>query len=61
MISIKRFREFLRVAFGPKVSWRDYLEILKSAFHIARSPYSQEMWRGSYACVLQVPYIRQGA
>jgi hypothetical protein len=45
MISWRRFKEFLRVAFGPKVDWRDYLEILKSAFQIARSPYSQEMWR----------------
>lgn len=44
MISYKRFKEFLRVAFGPKVTWRDYLAILKSAFQISRSPYSREMW-----------------
>lgn len=44
-MGLKRFREFLRVAFGPKVSWRDYLEILKASIQIIRSPYSQSVWR----------------
>ena len=44
-MGFKRFREFLRVAFGPKVSWRDYLAILKAAFQITRSVYTQAIWR----------------
>jgi len=55
MISIRRFKEFLRVAFGPKVSVFDYLEILKSAFSIARSPYSQEMWRARMVICYKCP------
>ena len=55
MISFRRFREFLRVAFGPKVLWRDYLAILKSAFTIARSPYSQEMWRARMTICYRCP------
>lgn len=51
MISWKRFKEFLRVAFGPKVTFRDYIEILKAGIQIARSPYSEEMWRSRmYIC-----------
>lgn len=51
MISWRRFKEFLGIAFGPKVTWRDYLEILKAAFQIARSPYSEEMWKSRmYIC-----------
>jgi hypothetical protein len=44
MISWRRFKEFLRVAFGPRVTWRDWLQILKASVSILRSPYSQEMW-----------------
>jgi len=51
MISWKRFKEFLRVAFGPKVTFRDYIEILKAGIQIARSPYSEEIWRSRmYVC-----------
>ena len=51
MISWKRFKEFLRVAFGPRVTWRDYLTILKAGITISRSPYSEEMWRARmYIC-----------
>lgn len=51
MISWRRFKEFLRVAFGPKVTWRDYIDILKAGIQISRSPYSEEMWRSRmYIC-----------
>lgn len=45
MISWKRFKEFLRVAFGPRVSLLDWAQILKSGVSILRSPYTQEVWR----------------
>ena len=56
MISFKRFKEFLRVAFGPKVSWRDYLEILKSAITIAGAHTRRRC--GGLEClfVISVPY-----
>jgi len=44
-VGFKRFKEFLRVAFGPKVSFKDWLAILKASFLVYRSPYSQAMWR----------------
>lgn len=51
MISWRRFKEFLRIAFGPRVTWRDYIEILKASISILRSPYSEEMWRARmYIC-----------
>ena len=60
MISFKRFREFLRVAFGPKVYWRDYLEILKAAFQIVRSPYSEEMWKSRMYICYRCPIFNKG-
>ncbi len=44
-MGLKRFKEFLRVAFGPKVTLRDWLAILKASFLVYRSPYTQGIWR----------------
>ena len=54
MISWRRFKEFLRVAFGPRVTIRDWWQILKATVSIIKSPYSHAVWcermRICYAC-----------
>ena len=56
MISLRRFREWLRVAFGPKVGIRDWIAILKGMISMFRSPTSRSEWvrrtRICYGCPL---------
>lgn len=44
MISYRRFREWLRVAFGPHVRFSDYREIIKGAWMVLRSPVGFSEW-----------------
>lgn len=51
MISLRRFKEFLRVAFGPRVTFRNYIDILKASVKVLKSPYREEIWRSRmYTC-----------
>jgi len=59
MISWKRFKEFLRVAFGPRVTWRNYLAILKAGLSIARSRTTQEEWRSRIQICYKCPIFNK--
>lgn len=59
MISWRRFKEFLRVAFGPRVTFRDYIKILKAACKILKSPYTQELWRHRMTVCYRCPIFNK--
>lgn len=44
MISVQRFREWMRVAFGPHVGIRDWVSIIKGAFLVLRSGVGHAEW-----------------
>lgn len=54
MISLRRFREFIKVAFGPHVSIRNWVNILRAGISVSRSSVTHAEWsrrtRICYSC-----------
>ena len=44
MISYRRFREFLKVAFGPDVSFLNWIDIIKASFSLITSNVNYPEW-----------------
>lgn len=60
MISIRRFREWIRVAFGPEVGFRDYWNIFKGAWVVMFSPVKHAEWMRRTRICYRCPIFDKG-